>query len=116
MHPELDNVLQSLFTNRHSVFALINDILSRHCNQEDQRIKFLQEGIERDAADICVRLLTHNLTSPSVSAWALRVARSTLSEVEAMSTNGHSVSESLSNKFGTVYCTWVRSSTCTYQY
>ena len=56
LRPELDNVLQCLTLNGYSVFSLINDILAR-CNWEDERIKILREGMERDAADICARLL-----------------------------------------------------------
>jgi hypothetical protein len=78
MRPELDDVLQSLFLNGYSVSSLINDILAHGCNREDRRIKLLREGTERDAADICARLLSHNPASSSVSAWALRVAQSTL--------------------------------------
>ncbi|KAN0131221.1 hypothetical protein V8E53_010925 [Lactarius tabidus] len=57
MRLELDNVIQCLSLNGYSVFSLIDDILA--C-REDERIKLLQEGIERelrDAADICARLL-----------------------------------------------------------
>ncbi|KAH9029654.1 hypothetical protein EDB85DRAFT_2290745 [Lactarius pseudohatsudake] len=63
----------------YSVFSLIDDILAHGCsNQEDPRIKLLQEGLERDAANICARLLNHNPASASVSAWALGFAQATL--------------------------------------
>jgi hypothetical protein len=57
MRLELDNVIQCLSLNGYLVFSLIDDILA--C-REDERIKLLLEGIERelrDAADICARLL-----------------------------------------------------------
>ncbi|KAH9161022.1 hypothetical protein EDB89DRAFT_809941 [Lactarius sanguifluus] len=78
MHPKLNDVLQCLSTNGYSVFSLIDDILSQGCNQEDPRIKLLREGVERDAANICARLLHHNPTSVSVSAWALGFAQATM--------------------------------------
>lgn len=86
MHLGLDNVHQLLSFNGYSVFSLIDDILARGERQwEDPSIKLLQEGIERDAVDICARLLSHNPASASVSAWALSVAQSTVrSEVEEM--------------------------------
>ncbi len=85
MRPELDNVIQSLFLNGYSLFTLINDILLEHDpDQEDPTIKSLRKGIERDATDICARLLSHKPSSASISVWALDVARSTLSEVETM--------------------------------
>jgi hypothetical protein len=74
MRPELDNVLQCLSINGYSVFSLIDDIISHDSNREDRRIKFLLEGVEQDAVDICARLLNHNTTSTSVSTWALGVA------------------------------------------
>ena len=58
LRPELDNVLQCLSINGYSVFSLIDDILARS-NWEDERIQTLREGMERDAADICARLLCH---------------------------------------------------------
>ena len=63
MRPELDNVLQCLSLNGYSVFSLIDDILA-HCNWEDERIKMLHKGMERDAADICVRLLSLITSGP----------------------------------------------------
>ncbi|KAH9037999.1 hypothetical protein EDB83DRAFT_2524576 [Lactarius deliciosus] len=78
MRPELDNVLQSLLLNGYSVFSLINDILAHDRNREYQRIVSFRGGIERDAADICARLLSYNPTSASVSAWALGVVQLTL--------------------------------------
>jgi hypothetical protein len=56
LRPELDIVLQCLSLNGYSVLSLIDDILARH-NREDERIKILREGMERDAAEICTRLL-----------------------------------------------------------
>ena len=56
LHPELDNVLRFLSLNGYSVLSLIDYILTPR-NWEDERIKILREGMERDAADICVRLL-----------------------------------------------------------
>ncbi|KAH8996938.1 hypothetical protein EDB86DRAFT_953602 [Lactarius hatsudake] len=78
MLPKLNDVLQCLSTNGYSVFSLIDDVLSQGCNQEDPRIKLLREGVERDAANICARLLHHNRTSASVSAWALGFAQATM--------------------------------------
>ncbi|KAH9037717.1 hypothetical protein EDB84DRAFT_1437375 [Lactarius hengduanensis] len=75
MLSELNDVLQCLSTNGYSVFSLIDGVLSQGCNQEDLRIKSLREGVERDAADICARLLNHNPASASVSAWALGFAQ-----------------------------------------
>ena len=63
LRPELDNVLQCLSLNGYSVFSLIDDILSR-CNWQDERIKTLREGMERDAAGICARILCHINSSP----------------------------------------------------
>ncbi|KAH8986382.1 hypothetical protein EDB92DRAFT_1949290 [Lactarius akahatsu] len=77
MLPKLNDVLQCLSLNGYSVFSLIDDVLSQGCNQEDPRIKLLREGVERDAASICARLLNHNSASASVSAWALGFAQAT---------------------------------------
>ena len=74
MRPELDNVLQCLSLNGYSVLSLISDILAHGSNREDRTIKGLLEGVERDAVDICARLLNHNTTSTSVFTWALGVA------------------------------------------
>ena len=63
LRPELDSVLQCLSLNGYSVFSLIDDILARG-NWEDERIKTLREGMERDAADICARLLCHITSGP----------------------------------------------------
>ncbi|KAH9161655.1 hypothetical protein EDB89DRAFT_2248278 [Lactarius sanguifluus] len=71
----LNDVLKCLSLNGYSVFSLIDDLLAQGCNQEDPRIKLLREGVERDAASICARLLNHNPTSASVSAWALGFAQ-----------------------------------------
>jgi hypothetical protein len=73
----LDTIIQLLSVHGYSVFSLIDDVLTRS-SIESQRIGLLREGLERDAADICARLLSHNPTSASVSAWALGVAQSTL--------------------------------------
>ena len=67
LRPELDNVLQCLSLNGYSVFSLIDDILARsnwEDQGEDKRIKTLREGMERDAADICARLLCHITSCP----------------------------------------------------
>jgi hypothetical protein len=59
----LDNVLQHLSINGYSVFSLIHDILTRsdkRSNLENESINLLREGLERDAADICARLLRHD--------------------------------------------------------
>ena len=74
MRPELDNVLQCLSLNGYSILSLISDVLSHASKWEDRRIKCLLEGVERDAVDICARLLSHNTTSTSVFTWALGVA------------------------------------------
>ena len=63
LHPELDNVLGCLSSNGYSIFSLIDDILVRR-SWEDDRIKILREGMERDAADICARLLCHITSGP----------------------------------------------------
>jgi hypothetical protein len=90
MRSELDNVLQCLSLNGYSVFHLIDDILAHGCNREDQRIKQLREGMERDAVDICARLLSHNPAFSSVYAWALGVVQSTpRSKVEEMTRKDH---------------------------
>ena len=65
MRPELNNVLQSISTNGYSVYSLIDDILAP-CNSEDQRVRLLQEGMERDAADLCARLLCHITSGPEM--------------------------------------------------
>jgi hypothetical protein len=55
MHLRLNDILLSL--NGYSIFSLIDDILARgEWPGEDERIKLLQEGITRDAVDICTRL------------------------------------------------------------
>jgi hypothetical protein len=84
VHLRLDSVLELLSYNGFSVFSLIDDILARGDRErENESIKILQEGIERDAVDICARLLSHKPASSSISQWALRLAQSTLrSEVE----------------------------------
>ncbi|KAH9161029.1 hypothetical protein EDB89DRAFT_2235302 [Lactarius sanguifluus] len=109
MHPELDNVLQSLLLNGYSVFSLIDDILAHDRNrQEDQRIMLLRGGVERDAADICARLLGHDPTSASVFAWAHGVQttqRSAVEEKIGEERGPHSTADhrlSLQNNFGRV--------------
>ncbi|KAH8994645.1 hypothetical protein EDB83DRAFT_1023651 [Lactarius deliciosus] len=94
MLPELNDVLQCLSTNGYSVFSLIDDVLSQRCNQEDPRIKLLREGVERDAADICARLLNHNPASASVSAWALGFAQA---KMMTLPWNNNVISPSLSS-------------------
>jgi len=65
LRPELDNVLQCLSLNGYSLFSLIDDIhASCNSNCEDERIKTLREGMERDTADICARLLCHITSGP----------------------------------------------------
>ena len=54
MH-RLDSILQLISLNGYSIFSLIDDILARR-EWEDEGIKLLQEGITRDAVDICARL------------------------------------------------------------
>ena len=72
----LDFIIQLLSHNGYSVFSLIDDILTRGGNEwEHGRIKTLKEGIERDAVDICARLLNHNPASASISQWAVGVAQ-----------------------------------------
>ena len=72
MYQGLDSILQLISLNGYSIFSLIDDILARgEC--EDERIKLLQEGITRNAVDICARLLGHKPASASISAWALDV-------------------------------------------
>jgi hypothetical protein len=63
LRPKLNNVLQCLSLNGYSVFSLIDDILAC-CNLEDERIKTLHKWMERDAADICVRLLSLITSGP----------------------------------------------------
>jgi hypothetical protein len=101
MYRRLDNVLQLLSHNGYSVFSLIDDILARGGSEwEDERIKLLNEGIERDAVDICARLLSHKPTSASISQWALRLAQSTLrSEVEDMPRREHDLRSVISPNF-----------------
>ena len=66
LRPELDNVLQCLSLNGYSVLSLIDDIHARcNLNREDERIKTLREGMERDAADICARLLCRITSGPA---------------------------------------------------
>ena len=81
MRPELDSAIQCLSLNSYSVFSLIDDILACR-NSEDERIKLLREGMERDAADICARLLCFDSVPKRVL------------------------------KFGRVQCTCLASSTC----
>jgi hypothetical protein len=60
LRPELDDVLECLSLNGYSVFSLIDDILARS-NWEDDRIKILREGMERDTA---IYVLDYSVTSP----------------------------------------------------
>ena len=73
----LDNALQLLSLNGYSVFSFIDDVLTR-TDPENQSINILRDGLERDAADICARLLNHDPTSDSISAWALGAVQSKL--------------------------------------
>lgn len=89
IRPELDSVLQCLSLNGYSksVFSLMDDILRlAPYNREDQRIMPLREGMERDTADICIRLLSHN---PSGLERVLNFGRvqCTCSSFGAVSTN-----------------------------
>lgn len=81
----IDSILQLISLNGYSIFSLIDGILARR-EWEDEGIKLLQEGIMRDAVDICTRLLGHKPTSASISTWAVAVVRS---EVEEVTTKGH---------------------------
>ena len=84
MH-RLDSILQLISLNGYSIFSLIDDILARR-EWEDEGIKLLQEGITRDAVDICARLLGHKPAPASISAWALDIVQS---EVKDVPTKGH---------------------------
>ena len=88
MHQQqgLDSILKLISLNGYSIFSLIDGILARG-EWEDKRIKLLQEGITRDAVDICACLLSHKPASASISAWALDVVQS--AEVEWVPTKGH---------------------------
>jgi ACT domain-containing protein len=55
LRPGLDRVLHCLSCNGYSAFSLIDDILA-HNDRENETIKILWEGMERDAADICAHL------------------------------------------------------------
>ncbi|KAH9008440.1 hypothetical protein EDB83DRAFT_2681333 [Lactarius deliciosus] len=94
MRPELDNVLQCLLLNGYSVLLLIGDILAHDRNREDKRIIHLREGVERDAADICARVLQ-----------TTRTLRSAVEEKTREEHGFHSMTDhrlSLRNKFGGV--------------
>ena len=120
MRPELDNVLQCLSLNGYSMFSLIDEILTHghNLNQdpEDQTIKLLREGTERDAADICARLLSHNPASASVSSWVLGVVQSAL-QVDQVTRKEHAhhfmtdhgPPSLRNNDFGGVQCTYSNS-------
>ncbi|KAH9031297.1 hypothetical protein EDB84DRAFT_1271088 [Lactarius hengduanensis] len=87
-NPELANVLQCLSDNGYTIFSLVTSVLS-WCNLDqdldDLGVQLAREDLERDAVDVCARLLSHTTTSVSVSTWALQVTQSTLrSEVEEM--------------------------------
>ena len=94
MRPELNNVLHSLSLNGYSILSLISDILSHVSIWKDRRITCLLEGVERDAVDICARLLNHNTTSSSVFTWVLGVAlqSQTRNEHSPNFMTGHSLS------------------------
>ena len=87
MHQGLDSILKLISLNGYSIFSLIDDILARG-EWEDERIKLLQEGITRDAVDICARLLGHKPASASISTWAAAVVQS---GVEEVITKGHDI-------------------------
>jgi hypothetical protein len=84
----LDTVLQLLSLAGCSVFSLIDDILARG-EWEDEGIKRLQEGITRDAVDICARLLSHKPASASISAWALVIVQAMPRSEEEMPRKVH---------------------------
>ncbi|KAH9161818.1 hypothetical protein EDB89DRAFT_2155620 [Lactarius sanguifluus] len=94
MRPELDNVLQCLLLNGYSVLSLINDIVAHDRNREDKRIIHLREGVERDAADICARVLKTARTLRSA------VEEKTREEHGPYSMTDHRLS--LQNNFGRV--------------
>ena len=56
IRPDFDDVILCLSLSGYSVSSLIDNILACR-NSEDERIKLLREEMERDAADICARLL-----------------------------------------------------------
>ena len=84
MSLRLDTILRLISLSGHSIFSLIDDILARG-EWEDERFKLLREGITRDAVDICALLLSHKPASASISARALTVVPTMLSEAENLS-------------------------------
>ncbi|KAH9016494.1 hypothetical protein EDB85DRAFT_2279941 [Lactarius pseudohatsudake] len=94
MRPELDNVLQCLLLNGYSVLSLIDDILAHDRNREDKRIIYLREGVERDAANICARVVQ-----------TTRTLRSAVEEKTGEEDGPHSMTDhrlSIRNSFGRV--------------
>lgn len=74
----LDDALHHLSLNGYSVFSLIDDILTRsdkRSNLGNESINLLREGLERDAANICARLLHYGPVSAFVSQWAFDVVQ-----------------------------------------
>ena len=55
LRPKLETVLQSLSLKGYSIFSLVDYILAPY-DRDDQRMKPLREGMERDIADIYIRL------------------------------------------------------------
>ncbi|KAI9452137.1 hypothetical protein BJY52DRAFT_1124627, partial [Lactarius psammicola] len=78
VHSALDNILSCLSDNGYTIFTLISDVLSRCYTLEDRRVQLVRKDLERDALDICARLLSHTPTNPLVTTWALQVAQSSL--------------------------------------
>ncbi|KAI9459399.1 hypothetical protein BJY52DRAFT_1223031 [Lactarius psammicola] len=75
------------------------------------KTKLLREGVERDAADICARLLSRNTTSASVFVWALSIVQPMRwSEVEEKTRKEHGLhvvtSHSLSLANDNVFVLW----------
>lgn len=89
-HSRLENVLSSLSENGYSMSSLISDVLLRCYTLESQRVRAAREELERDAVDICARLLTHTPSSTPVTQWALQTTRSVLrSEIEELTKRAH---------------------------
>ncbi|KAH9015996.1 hypothetical protein EDB85DRAFT_1817773, partial [Lactarius pseudohatsudake] len=79
-HSRLNNVLSCLSDNDYTISALLSDVLSRRYTLEDRRVQSAREEVERNALDICARLLGHTPTTAPVAAWALQITQSTLRE------------------------------------
>ncbi|KAH9019643.1 hypothetical protein EDB85DRAFT_1838807, partial [Lactarius pseudohatsudake] len=86
----LNNVLSCLSDNDYTISALLSDVLSRCYTLEDRRVQSAREEVERNALDICARLLGHTPTTAPVAAWALQIAQSTLrSDIEELAKKLH---------------------------